>query len=503
MSNFKLVCPPSAADETGIIFDAEKELREFYEIATAFRLGDIVSVTGRPGRTERGELSLFASEHFKLLAPCLYQIPDAIEHPEKRLQHRHVDLLVNSATAQTLRLRSKLVHLLRKQLINKDFVEVQTPILSTSAGGALAKPFLTEASTLSHRKLAMRIAPELWLKRLVVGGLDRVFEIGPQFRNEGIDSTHNPEFTTCEFYMAYGTLEYLMSFTETVLREMHRATRKLQETSGICSKLPPLDEELTQMLYQSFQRLEFIPTLEAQMGRKLPNLDPTRPIADVTADLLRLCRWVGVELADKRHMTPAKLLDKLAAKFIEPLCRLPTFIIHHPEIMSPLAASTIMNNQYVSLRCELYINGQELVNAYEEENSPYQQRKKFRYQLEADRGFLEQSDESREEVERSVDESYCEALEWGMPPTAGWGMGLDRVVMLFSGQERISDVLAFGGLKGAVNQGLKKVEIKKHAPGDGGEVVERWAASIAETERRQKEKEQEFMELDEYRMLQS
>ncbi|KAI5785814.1 hypothetical protein EDC01DRAFT_661531 [Geopyxis carbonaria] len=397
--------------------------------ATAVRIGDIVTVTGHPGRTNAGELSIFANSHIQLLTPCLRAVPKEMT-VEQRLHHRHLDLLTSPHAAKILRLRSRIIHHMRRNFFLRDFVEVQTPILSYDAGGALAKPFFTEAtSAYRGRKLALRIAPELWLKRLVVGGLDRVFEIGPQFRNEHIDATHNPEFTTAEFYQAYSNLHSLMETTEWLLRDIAKLVVELKEPEGPCHGLPADTVDWA----PAFQRISFIPKLEQLTGHKLPDLDD-RPVADVTADLLEYLTTVG--LPHPPQPTPAKILDKLASHFLEPLCDVPTFLTHHPEALSPLSKTEVRDGRRVALRFELFVGGKELVNAYEEENDPRAQRRKFEMQGPG-----------------AVDEAYLEALETGLPPTGGWGLGVDRLVMLFAGAERIADVLAFGGLRGAVNQG--------------------------------------------------
>ena len=390
-------------------------------------------------------------------------LPDSLDNPEKLKQHRHLDLLVHPQPAHTLKLRSRIIQQIRKHLTSLDFTEVQTPILSYSAGGAIAKPFLTTASS-THHPLALRIAPELWLKRLLVGGFDRVFELGPQFRNEGIDAIHNPEFTTCELYFSFGRLDDVITLTEGLLSELERLTRQLKAPGAACSSLPPLDIDIASALEKSLPRLEFIPTLESQLGEPLPALDG-RPDAEVAADLCALAARHDVHITST---SPAKILDKLAGAFLEPLCYKPTWIMYHPECMAPLAKSRKLRGRMVSQRVELFVQERELVNAYEEENSPWEQRWKLAQQAkqavnheqrekkEKEEEEKEEEEEEEEEEAMGLDEKYCETLEWGLPPTAGWGLGVDRLVMLFSGQERIADVMAFGGLKGAALQGSKK-----------------------------------------------
>ena len=407
-------------------------------------------MTGYPGRTKAGELSIFATAHLQLLAPSLHAPPLTILDPETRFHNRHVDLMIRPQAGQILRLRSHIIQHIRDFFISRDFVEVQTPILSDTFGGAVAKPFLTEATRAYRGKqLALRIAPELWLKRLVIGGLDRVFEIGAQFRNEGIDSTHNPEFTTCEFYQAYAGLEDIISTTEQLLSSMARKVSELK--SGKLKDLPEIGTDFT----APFRRLEFIPALEAAMGHKLPILHENTET--VTLELLSLFETLSIPTPPM--ISIPRLLDKLSSRYLEPQCMEPTFVINHPEALSPLSKTSLVHNQRVSSRMELFVNGKELVNAYEEENSPIEQRRKLVMQA----GWKDDDVIGGGEDGEGVDEAYCQALEWGLPPTGGWGVGIDRLVMVFAGAERIAEVLAFGGLRGAVNlgdgaRGMKKEE---------------------------------------------
>ena len=411
--------------------------------------------TGYPGKTKAGELSVFAKAYGQLLAPCLHVPPTEIQDVEKRFNHRHVDLMIRPEASQILRLRSDIIQSLRQAFYDKDFTEVQTPMIADNAGGAVAKPFVTEATVYRDRKLALRIAPELWLKRLVIGGMGKVFEIGTQFRNEGIDATHNPEFTTCEFYQAYANLEDLVSFTQTLLCTLATRVEYLKNTKY--PLLPKLETSIT----APFRRIEFIPALEVAIGRNLPDLgSPIR----ATAELLAL--FEELKLEPPSSPTLPRLLDKLSSTYLEPSTPEPFFITHHPECLSPLAKSIAVDGLRVSSRVELFVGGKELVNAYEEENSPSEQRRKFIDQLmwknEDESAFLD--DKSKMEQEMLADEAFVGALEWGLPPTAGWGMGIDRLCMFFAGQERIADVLTFGTLRGVLGQG----GLRQVAP--GGEV---------------------------------
>ncbi len=336
--------------------------------------------------------------------------------------------------ADTLRLRSHIIGHLRKFLTCDGFVEVQTPLIADKASGAIAKAFTTVATEFSEKQLALRIAPEIWLKRLVIGGFDRVFEIGPSFRNEGLDATHNPEFTTCEFYKAYADLEDLIAMTENMFSGLAELFTSLQ--GGGLRALPELD--VTPFTIQ-FKRISFILAIEEGLGEKLPDLGAPSP-EEVVISIF------------KKHSLPLpisttlpRLLDKLSTLYIEPHCNSPTFITQHPSCMAPLSKSYIdaSTNQTVSARAELFVQHREIANMYEEENSPFEQRKKFEMQIKWRDG----------ENEGGVDESYLEALEWGLPPTGGWGCGVDRLVMLFSGAKRIGDVLMFGSLRNVVNLG--------------------------------------------------
>ena len=301
------------------------------------------------------------------------------------------------------------------------------------AGGAVARPFETVANEMSNMPIRLRIAPELNLKRLIVGGQDRIFEIGRSFRNEGVDNTHNPEFSTCEFYEVGATLPALIDRTERLVRGLHTAVESLRSTY-FPSLPPPTDIDFT----TPFAQLPFIPTIEKSSGRTLPDL--SSPTA--TDDVLAL--FADLSIPVPPNPTLPRLLDTLAETYIEPLCTSPTFITQHPEALSPLSKSYLCptTNQRIASRVELFIAGREYVNAYEEENSPFEQRHKFMQQLEF---------HPPGEREKEIDESYLVVLEWGMPPTGGWGCGLDRLVMLFASQKRIADVLPFGTLRNVVS----------------------------------------------------
>lgn len=356
--------------------------------------GDCIQASGQLCRTPAGELSVRVREA-KLLAACLQNIPDPHAakglEVEYRMRNRHIGCLSQPETANLFRARSKLISSIRRFLEERDFLEVETPILATEAGGASAEPFATRLDTLDL-PLVLRIAPELYLKRLIVGGFDRVFELGKVFRNEGIDASHNPEFTICEIYQAYASMPDMMRVTEEIISEI----------------IPNL----------SFQKIDIVPALEAELGVKL---------VDDAPFLTNLCTVRGIRFSEPDNV--AHLYDKLIGAILEPLSLAkPTFLVGHPICMSPLARS-MPDNPHVSDRFELFIKGMEVANGYSEINSPILQRQRF------------------QEQQGIVDEEYCRVLEAGMPPTAGLGLGIDRLVMLATGQSHIREVLAFPFMK--------------------------------------------------------
>ncbi|KAI1459575.1 lysyl-tRNA synthetase [Annulohypoxylon moriforme] len=416
------------------------ELGEFKDTMRPFLRGDIVSVKGVAMRTDAGELTLRATELPTILSPGLAPLPQTLIDQETMVLNRHVDLLVNRQAADTLRLRSYIMKCMRDFFYERDFLEVQTPILADHAGGAIARPFVTSATELPRKELALRIAPELWLKRLVVGGNDKVFEIGPAFRNEGIDTGHNPEFTMCEFYSAYSNLSDLISMTEGLIARLFKHTKELRH-----AKLYSLEKSKIELPKGSWEQVEFIPALQDILGVTFPDLsDPSSlpRLAKLAEDL--------AGIAPGPTPTMAKILDELAGRYLEGAsAEHPLFIINHPACMSPLSKSFTCpkTGQLVSARAELFIGRREIANMYEEENDPFEQRRKFQLQLDSKHSNSTADNEGPAEV----DESYVQALEYGLPPTGGWGCGIDRLVMLLSGAQRIGDVLSFGNLRNVVS----------------------------------------------------
>ncbi|GAP84381.1 putative lysyl-tRNA synthetase [Rosellinia necatrix] len=403
------------------------------------RRGDFISVTGTAVRTKSGELTLGARELPIIVSPALAPLPKILINEETKILNRHVDSLVNQRTSDIIRLRSQIVKSMRDFFHERDFLEVQTPILADSAGGATARPFLTAATAFPAKQLSMRIAPELWLKRLVVGGNDRIFEIGPSFRNEGLDTTHNPEFTTCEFYSAYFNLAELIRTTESLI------TRLLSDVNqAIETRLTSLQTPQVSIPDGQWKQVEFIPALEDILGFQFPDLSKPDALKKL-ASLLPKHHASAIKEASLN-----KLLDHLAATHLENASLdQPLFIINHPACMAPLSKSFTCpkTGQLVSARAELFIEGREIANMYEEENDPFEQRRKFELQIQS-RGSSTVADE---EGPAEIDESYVQALEYGLPPTGGWGCGVDRLVMFLSGASKISDTLPFGNLRNVVS----------------------------------------------------
>ena len=398
-------------------------------------IGDIIGVKGILHKSGKGDLYVNMGE-YTLLTKSLRPLPEkfhGLSDQEMKYRQRYVDLIINQDTRDTFQVRSQVVSGIRSFLEKRNFMEVETPMLQVIPGGATAKPFETFHNALDI-DMYLRIAPELYLKRLVVGGFERVFEINRNFRNEGLSTRHNPEFTMIEFYQAYATFEDLMNLTEEMLRTL---AEDVMGTSVIRNTVKNSDGEVTEEKFYDFgQPFERLTMMEAVI-KHAPHLD-----ADVINDpegrfdeLKAIAKQVGVKEPEGKNVWgPGKYLCEIFEEVAEHMLDQPTFITAYPWEVSPLARRND-DNAFITDRFEFFVGGRELANGFSELNDAEDQAARFKKQV-------EEKDAGDDEA-MHFDEDYITALEYGLPPTAGEGIGIDRLVMLFTDSPTIKDVILF------------------------------------------------------------
>lgn len=420
------------ADESGrvqLYFRRDVLGDEAFELVPLLDIGDVVGVGGPVFRTRTGEVTVRV-EQVELLAKSLRPLPygkeeivdgQVVRHsgfsdPEQRYRQRYADLAVHPEVRAIFRARSRMTTAIRTFLDGLGYLEVETPVLQPLYGGAAARPFVTHHNALDMQ-LYLRIADELYLKRLVVGGFERVYEIGRDFRNEGIDRTHNPEFTMLEFYEAYADYTVMMRRVEALLQAAAAAVR---ESLGPGAAVPELRAP--------FPRVEWLPSLSSALGVDV--------LAQDDASLRNLAARVGVQGVES--LSRPKLMDEMFQALVEARLEEPTFVVDYPVELSPLAKPK-RGNPALTERFELFAGGRELANAFSELNDPLDQRRRF----EAQARLRAAGDEEAS----GVDEDYLRAMEYGMPPMGGVGIGMDRLLMYLTGVQNIRDVILFPTLR--------------------------------------------------------
>ncbi|MFZ0450452.1 MAG: lysine--tRNA ligase [Desulfatiglandaceae bacterium] len=394
---------------------------ENFAVFKLMDMGDFVRIKGPLFRTRTGELTLLAEE-LQLLSKSLRPLPEkwhGLTDVETRYRQRYLDLVVNDSVKDVFVVRGRIIQAIRKFFIQKDFLEVETPMMQPIPGGATAKPFETYHNALAM-PLYLRVAPELYLKRLVVGGLERVFELNRNFRNEGISIKHNPEFTMLEFYMAYATYEDLIDLTEALFREL---------VHSVCGESVITYQGKSIDFSGPWARISLTDALLEIGGVERRAIDEPVFARDLASSK-------GIDIS--KNDSHGKVLTKLFDALVEPELTNPTFVVGYPTDVSPLSRRNDENPDLTD-RFELFIGGWEIANGFTELNDPMDQRKRFEYQV----SLREEGDEEAQ----FMDEDYVTALEYGMPPTAGEGIGIDRLVMLLTDAPSIRDVILFPLMK--------------------------------------------------------
>jgi lysyl-tRNA synthetase class 2 len=394
----------------------DKVGKKNYNLFSLIDIGDIVSVEGVLFKTKTGELTVLA-ESFTFLAKCLHPLPEkwhGLQDVEIRYRKRHLDLIMNPEQRDVFRLRSAMIAYMRKFFDEKGYIEVETPMMQPIPGGALARPFKTFHNALSM-DLYLRIAPELYLKRLIVGGFEKVYEINRNFRNEGVSSEHNPEFTMLEFYEAYSDYNDMMELTEELVHTMSLVLLGKEDiTYG----------EHTISFKRPWKRVKFKEALISHSGLSPNRFDDTTGIIEFASTLT----------PEKKALSYGKALDVIFDKQVKPNLIQPTFVMNPPKEVSPLAKES-KDNPDEAERFELVMGGMEMANAFSELSDPEEQRKRFEQQEQARKGGDEDA--------HWIDRDYIQALEYGLPPTGGEGIGIDRLVMIFANRKSIREVILF------------------------------------------------------------
>ena len=397
-------------------------LKEDFNLLEQIDIGDFIESKGVLFRTRRGEITLEAA-NLRILSKALRPPPEkwhGLKNIEQRYRQRYLDLIANADVRKTFLERSKILTLIRNFFEKEGFIEVETPILVPIPAGATARPFVTRHNTL-NQEIYLRIATELYLKRLIIGGFDKIYEIGRVFRNEGVDQSHNPEFSLLESYEAYADYNKVMVMVEKLFEYL---TTNLFGTTEI-----NYNNELLSFSIP-WRRINL---KEAILEQTKIDIDSVK----TSEDLLEKTRKLGVDLGNEKRKD--KILDKLISVFVEPTLTQPTFLIDYPVEMSPLAKNKPNNENYVE-RFEGFVAGMEIANAFSELNNPIIQRKRFENQKTTTASY------ENEEIDR-LDSDFLQALEYGMPPTGGLGLGIDRIIMLLTNQSSIRDVLFFPHMK--------------------------------------------------------
>jgi len=403
-----------------IYIKSNKVGADAFKLFVKIAIGDILGLSGLIFRTQTGEITVFVEE-FTLLCKSVRSLPEkwhGLKDVEVRYRKRYLDLIVNPSVREIFIKRSKVVQSIRNFLDDKGFLEVQTPIMQPIPGGATARPFITHHNTL-HRDLYLRIATELYLKRLIVGGLEKVYELGCDFRNEGISTKHNPEFTMLELYEAYGDYYSMMQITEELIVYILKNVLGSLEIEFRGNKIdftPP------------WKRISMYKAIEDAVGIRVDKMSPK--------DFSKVVKEYNLNI--KGSINRGEIINELFEKFVEPTLIQPTFILDYPLEISPLSKQKKDNPELVE-RFELFVNSMELANAFTELNDPAEQKRRFEEQVaKREAGDMES---------HFMDEDYIEALEYGMPPTGGLGIGIDRLIMLLTNSDSIKEVILFPQLK--------------------------------------------------------